>query len=54
MAYYYAVKTGNRDLFDKLLGEVMEAHDPLPEARLANTMARERAELYIANADQLF
>jgi hypothetical protein len=54
MAYYYAVKTGNRELFDELLGEVMEAQDPLPEARLANTMARERAELYIANADQLF
>jgi len=54
MARYYAVKTGNRELFDTLLTEVMDAHDPLPEARLANVMARERAALYIANADQLF
>jgi tetratricopeptide (TPR) repeat protein len=54
MARHYAVKTGDRELFDKLLTEVMDAHDPLPEARLANCMARERAELYIENADQLF
>jgi hypothetical protein len=54
MARYYAVKTGDRDLFDKLLEEVMAARDPLPEARLANTMARERAAMYIENADQLF
>jgi hypothetical protein len=54
MARYYAVKTGDRNLFDELLDEVMEAHDPLPEARLANTMARERASMYIENADQLF
>ena len=54
MARYYAVKTGDRQLFDKLLTEVMDAQDPLPEARLANRMARERAALYIENADQLF
>jgi len=54
MARYYAVKTGDRELFDKLLTEVMDAQDPLPEARLANVMARERATLYIDNADQLF
>jgi tetratricopeptide (TPR) repeat protein len=54
MARHYAVKEGDRALFDELLEEVMDAHDPLPEARLANRMARERAELYIANADQLF
>ncbi len=54
MARYYAVKQGDRKLFDTLLGEVMDAHDPLPEARLANRMARERAALYIENADQLF
>ena len=54
MARHYAVKTGNRELFDTLLEEVMDAHDPLPEARLANRMARERAALYIENADQLF
>ncbi len=54
MARHYAVKTGNRALFDELLEEVMDAHDPLPEARLANRIARERAALYMENADQLF
>jgi tetratricopeptide (TPR) repeat protein len=54
MARHYAVKTGDRALFDRLLTEVMDAHDPLPEARLANSMARQRAALYIENADQLF
>lgn len=54
MARHYAVKQGDRKLFDKLLDEVMDAHDPLPEARLANRIAVERAALYIENADQLF
>jgi len=54
MARYYAVKTGNRELFDTLLAEVMEAQDPLPEARLSNRMARVRAAMYLKNADQLF
>ena len=54
MARHYAVKKGDRELFDKLLAEVMDAQDPLPEARLANRMARVRAALYIENADQLF
>ncbi len=54
MARYYAVKEGDRELFDKLLAETMDAHDPLPEARLANVMARQRAALYIDNADKLF
>ena len=54
MARHWAVKQGDRELFDKLLREVMDAHDPLPEARLANRMARERAALYMENADQLF
>ncbi len=54
MARYYAVKRGDRALFDELLNEVLEAGDVLPEARLANRMARERAELYTENADQLF
>jgi len=54
MARHYAVKEGDRELFDTLLAEVMDAQDPLPEARLANRMARVRAALYIENADQLF
>ncbi|MEM7138738.1 MAG: TRAP transporter TatT component family protein [Myxococcota bacterium] len=54
MARFYAVQTGNRALFDELLTEVLDAGDVLPEARLANRMARERAELYTEYADQLF
>jgi hypothetical protein len=54
MARHYAVKTGDRELFDTLLTEVMDAQDPLPEARLANRMARQRASMYIDNADELF
>jgi tetratricopeptide (TPR) repeat protein len=54
MARYYAVQTGNRALFDELVAEVLDAGDVLPEARLANRMARERAELYTAYVDQLF
>ncbi len=54
MARYYAVQAGDRPLFDKLIAEVLEAGDVLPEARLSNRMARARAELYTANVDQLF
>ena len=54
MARHWCVKQGDRALFDSLLEEVMAAKDPLPEARLANRMARERAAMYIDNADQLF
>jgi hypothetical protein len=54
MARFYAVKTGDRALFDELIAEVLDAGDVLPEARLANRTARERAELYTEYADQLF
>lgn len=54
MARFYAVQTGDRPLFDELIAEVLDAGDVLPEARLANRMARERAELYTEYADQLF
>lgn len=54
MARFYAVQTGDRPLFDELIAEVLDAGDVLPEARLANRMARERAELYTEHADQLF
>ncbi|MGB5812958.1 MAG: TRAP transporter TatT component family protein [Polyangiales bacterium] len=54
MARFYAVKKGDRALFDELIAEVLDAGDVLPEARLANRMARERAELYTEYADQLF
>ncbi|MEM8607806.1 MAG: TRAP transporter TatT component family protein [Myxococcota bacterium] len=54
MARFYAVQTGDRALFDELIAEVLDAGDVLPEARLANRTARERAELYTEYADQLF
>ena len=54
MARYYAVKTQDRELFDQLLSEVLDAGDVLPTARLSNRIARVRAQLYLDNADQLF
>ncbi len=54
MARYYAVQSGNRALFDELIAEVLAAGDVLPQARLSNRMARERAQLYTTHADQLF
>lgn len=50
----YAVRTQNRELFDGLLTEVIEAGDILPEARLANKIARRRAFRLQDRADQLF
>lgn len=50
----YAVRTQNRQLFDELLNEVIEAGDVLPEARLANKIARRRARRLRARADELF
>ncbi|MEM8605767.1 MAG: TRAP transporter TatT component family protein [Myxococcota bacterium] len=54
MARFYAVQTQNRELFNALLSEVLEAGDVLPAARMPNRIARVRAQLYLDNADQLF
>lgn len=54
MARHYAVKRGDRELFLRLLREVLEAGDPLPAARLSNRVARRRAERYLANVDRYF
>jgi tetratricopeptide (TPR) repeat protein len=54
MARHYAVKTGDRALYEKLLNEVLAAGDVLPTARLVNRMARARAELYLDHADVFF
>ena len=54
MARHYAVKKGDRELFTKLLNEVLDAKDVRPETRLTNRIARRRAERYLANADELF
>ncbi len=50
----YAVNTHNRELFTKLLNEVIDAPDLGPKVRLSNKVARRRAERYLAQADQLF
>ncbi|HVZ33304.1 MAG TPA: TRAP transporter TatT component family protein [Polyangiaceae bacterium] len=50
----YAVNTQNRELFVKLLTEVIDAPDLGPAVRLNNKIARRRAERYLAQADQLF
>ena len=50
----YAVQTQNRDLFIRLLREVVDGGDPEPEARLANRIARRRAIRWLNRTDQLF
>lgn len=54
MARHYAVKRQNRELFDTLITEVLEAGDRNPPSRLANRIARNRAEMYKKYADDLF
>lgn len=54
MANTYAVMRQDRGLYLRLLAEVLEAQDPLPEARLGNEIARRRAERYIRLVDQRF
>jgi len=43
---YYCIK-GDRENYIKLLTEVVEAADPLPEQRLTNTIAKRRAKRYL-------
>lgn len=54
-AQYYCVQTQNRELFHKLLNEILnEAADILPEQRLANEIARRKAKLLLEKEDELF
>jgi hypothetical protein len=53
-ARVYAVNTQNRELFVKLLTEIIEAPDLGPSVRLTNKVARRRAERYLAQANELF
>lgn len=53
-ARIYAVNTQNRELFVKLLTEVIEAPDLGNSVRLSNKVARRRAERYLAQANELF
>ena len=51
----YAVQMQDRTLFKKLLTEVMDAPaDILPEQRLANAVAKQKAQKLLESADELF
>lgn len=50
----WAVNNNDRELYVSLLHEVMEAGDTLPEARLANKIARRRAARSLQRTDELF
>jgi hypothetical protein len=51
----YAVQTLDESLFDRLLNEVIEADlDMLPEQKLVNTIAQQRAEALLGKKDSLF
>ncbi|HEY3358264.1 MAG TPA: TRAP transporter TatT component family protein [Polyangia bacterium] len=55
LARHYAVAVGDRALFEQVLREVAAASPALlPEQRLANEIARRRAERYLGLADELF
>ncbi len=54
MAKYYAVKAGDRALYEQLLNEVINAGNPDPAQRLNNVIAQRRARRYLAQADENF
>ena len=53
-ARMYAVMVQDRALFRRLLEEVINAADVMPEQRLANQIAKRRARRYLAQIDELF
>ena len=50
----YAVNAQDRELFIKLVTEVLEAPDQGSDIRLSNKVARHRAERYIQRVDAWF
>jgi hypothetical protein len=50
----YAVQTQNKNLFIRLLREIVDGGDPEPHARLANRLTRRRAIRWLRRTDQLF
>jgi hypothetical protein len=50
----YAVTTGNRALYIRLLREVIDGGDPRAEVRLANRLARRRAIRMLQRVDEIF
>ena len=54
-ARFYGAQTQNRELFDKLMGQILEADfGEHPDTRLFNELAKERAEFWTDHADELF
>lgn len=53
-ARFYAVMVQDRALFRRLLEEVINAADVMPEQRLANQIAKRKAARYLAQIDDLF
>ncbi len=54
-AQFYAVQAQDRALFNQLLNEVISGDvNGLPEQRLGNILAQERAQTLLAKADSLF
>jgi hypothetical protein len=54
-AKYYCQQTLDRDLFEKLLHEIIDAPDDLlPEQRLSNALSKQKAARLLARADDLF
>jgi hypothetical protein len=50
----YAVSAQDRELFERLLQEVIEAPDQGDGVRLSNKVARRRAQRYLDSIDELF
>ncbi len=50
----YAVTTGDRALFIRLLREIIDGGDPRPEVRLANRIARRSAIRLLRRVDEFF
>lgn len=50
----YAVQTQDRDLYIRLLRQIVDGGDPEPEARVANRMTRRRAIRWLNRTDQFF
>jgi hypothetical protein len=54
-ARFYGAQTQNRELFDKLMGQILEADfGEHPDTRLFNELAKDRAEFWTEQADELF
>lgn len=54
MARTYALRRRDRDLYIRLLSEVVDADDPSAEMRLSNRIARRRALRSLSDVDRIF